>query len=210
MNIKIILTATLLILAVVLKVSSDLILNTDDLIYDSFSNKFTQNQLNDLIELKNKWKFWGYFSIPFILLFKITIISATIDAGLFFFNEKVKFTKIWNIVVKAEYIFLLVIVVKTIWFLILDSNYDIYDLETFYPFSAINIIGHRNIDSWFIYPLQLLNLFELAYWIVLGYLLNKEISHKNNDQGLKIIAYSYGLSLFLWTGMIMFFYLNIN
>ena len=69
------------------------------------------------------------------------------------------------------------------------------DLQYFYPLYALSIIGYEGLQPWFVYPFQVLNLFELAYWFILAYLLGKELE-STTDKGLSIVASSYGVGLF--------------
>lgn len=75
--------------------------------------------------------------------------------------------------------------------------------------SALNIIGYEGLQPWFIYPFQVLNLFELAYWVILAYLIGKELN-ENTDKGMSIVVSSYGVSLLIWVVGVMFFTLNIS
>ncbi len=76
--------------------------------------------------------------------------------------------------------------------------------------SALNIIGYEGLEPWFIYPLQVLNLFELAYWFIIAFLLNKEINDTESTKGLQIVVSSYGVSLLIWVVGVMFFTLNMS
>jgi len=76
-------------------------------------------------------------------------------------------------------------------------------------------VGYQGLEPWFIYPLQVLNLFELAYWFVLAYFIGKlafteKDKGKPMDLGLKIVASSYGSALLLWVVVVMFFTLNYS
>ncbi|AZJ35577.1 hypothetical protein [Tenacibaculum singaporense] len=183
-------------------------LNTDSLLINSFSDQLTNQQLIDLLNFKEKWEWLGYLSFPFILLLKLLIISAILDVGCFFFEKNIKFNKLFDIVIKSEYIFLLVILVKTFWFYFFVKNFSINDLEYFYPLSILNIIDYEEIQPWFIYPLQVVNLFELAYWIILTYFIGKELNTSFN-KSFYIVASSYGISLLIWVIFIMFLTLNM-
>lgn len=127
----------------------------------------------------------------------------------FFFDKEIKFKTLFNIVVKAEFVFLLVILCKTIWFYVFQQDYTLEDLQYFYPLSAINITGYDGLKPWFAYPLQTLNLFEVTYWILLAYLLGKELKI-TTDMGLNIVASSYGVGLLIWVVAVMFFTLNMS
>ena len=117
--------------------------------------------------------------------------------------------------VKAEFVFLGVGVLKIVWFYFFQTSYTLEDLQYFYPLSALNIVGYKGLDNWFIYPLQVLNLFELAYWLLLSYFIGKlafteKDKGKPMDLGFKIVASSYGSALLLWVVVVMFFTLNYS
>ena len=140
---------------------------------------------------------------------KTAIIATILDLGCFLFGKEIKYKKLFNLVVKAEFIFLLVILVKTAWFYFFQTNYSLEDLQYFYPLSALSIIGYEGLQPWFVYPFQVLNLFELAYWFILAYLLGKELE-STTDKGLSIVASSYGVGLLIWVVGVMFLTLNMS
>ncbi|MEW4924280.1 hypothetical protein [Algibacter sp. 2305UL17-15] len=188
---------------------SKAILNIDGLIEISAYEYLTSKEVLEIIEIRNTWKWLGYLTIPLLLLLKLSVIAAILDAGSFFFNKDIKYKSLFNIVVKAEFVFLLVIVFKTTWFYVFQQDYTLEDLQSFYPLSAINITGYDNLQPWFVYPLQVLNLFEFAYWVILAYLLGKAFN-ENTDKGLTIVASSYGVGLVIWVVTVMFFTLNMS
>ncbi len=189
--------------------SSKEVLNLNELVNSSLFEQLTNEQIEKLIGFQKKWEWLGYIILPLLLLFKISIIAAILDIGCFFFSKEIKYKKLFNIVVKAEFVFLLVIVFKTAWFYFFQKDYNLEDLQYFYPLSALNIIGYEGLQPWFIYPFQVLNLFELAYWFILAYLIGKELN-ENTDKGFSIVASSYGISLLIWVVGVMFFTLNMS
>ena len=206
-------------LTIILAYISFIILPINDLIYQSYSVKLTALQIKKIFALQEKWNWLSYTIIPILLLIKSSLISSILYIGSFFYSKaKVTFKQLFNAVVKAEFIFLGVGVLKIIWFYFFQTNYTLEDLQYFYPLSALNIVGYKGIDAWFIYPLQTLNLFELAYWFLLSYYIGKITSPtgkiENNkypvDFGLKIVASSYGSALLLWVVVVMFFTLNYS
>jgi hypothetical protein len=185
------------------------LLETEDLIANSLAERFTSEQIHNILNSQQNWKLIGYFVIPIILFLKISIIAAIIDIGCFFFEKEIKYKTIFNIVAKAEFVFLLVIVFKTTWFYVFQQDYTLENLQYFYPLSALNIVGYTDLKPWFTYPLQVLNLFEIAYWFILAYLLGKALKIKT-EKGLSIVASSYGVSLVIWIVAVMFFTLNVS
>lgn len=200
----------LTILTILITEITKSVLNLDKLIYSSLSEQLTTQQIEDFLNLQNKWQWFGYFFAPIMLLIKITLITSVIYIGIFFFSKKeVSYKILWDIVINAEFIFLLVPFFKIIWFYFFQTNYKLEDFQYFYPISTLNIIGYQGLEPWFIYPFQILNLFELAYWLILAFYIGK-ITQTNMDNGLKIVASSYGAALLLWVVTIMFFTLNYS
>ena len=186
------------------------VLDFDKLLQNSLAEQMTANQIESYFKLQKKWEFLAYLFIPLYVLIKTVLIATTVYVGAFFFSKnEVVFKKIWGVVLSAEFIFLLVPIAKLIWFYFFQTNYNLEDLQYFYPLSALNIIGYKGLDPWLIYPLQTLNLFELAYIIYLSYQIGK-LTQTNADTGLKIVGYSYVTALILWVCVVMFLTLNYS
>ena len=184
------------------------IIEFDQLLLNSLSEQMTQSQINQIFEFNQKWEWVGHAAVPLLLLIKISLISGVLYMGIFLFNKKLTYKKIFSIVTKAEFIFMIVGFIKLFWFVFQDG-YVLEDVQYFYPLSALGLIGHEGLSPWYIYPFQMLNLFELAYWIVLAYFIGKAIK-STTDYGLKIVASSYGSAMLIWVATIMFFTLNAN
>jgi|688.fasta_scaffold326920_3 hypothetical protein len=185
-------------------------LQFDKLLYNTLAENLTSDQIENFFNLQKKWQWVSYLFVPIFILLKTSIIASVVYIGTFFFNKNdITFKNILNCVIQAEFIFLLVPVLKIIWFYFFQTNYTLEDIQYFYPLSALNITGYQGLDPWLIYPLQVLNLFELAYIIYLSYQIG-QLTQTNTDNGLKIVAYSYVPALFLWVTAVMFFTLNYS
>jgi len=185
-------------------------LHLDKLIYNSLAEKLTSQQIEDFLHLQKKWQWLGYLFIPILLLIKTSLIATVLYIGTFFLgNLSVTFKQLWSFVLNAEFVFAVVPLFKITWFYFFQVNYTLEDIQYFYPLSALNIIGYKGLEPWLIYPLQTLNLFELAYIIYLAYQIGS-LTKTNADTGLKIVAYSYVPALLLWVTVIMFFTLNYS
>ena len=204
------------LLSLFIGILSNSLLKFELLFINSLSETLTQNQIEEYLSIQKKWKWLSYTIMPIILLIKTSLITSLIYIGTFFYSKaKVTFKQLFNAVVKAEFVFLGVGVLKIIWFYFFQTNYTLEDLQYFYPLSALNIVGYKGLDSWFVYPLQVLNLFELAYWLLLAYFIGKlafteKDKGKPMDLGFKIVASSYGSALLLWVVVVMFFTLNYS
>lgn len=192
------------------------IFNIEELQINFLKVKLTDDQINKYLDFQKKWEWVSYSLLILFLIIKTTIIASVLYIGTFFYSKaKVTFKQLFNTVVKAEFVFLSVGVLKIVWFYFFQTNYTLEDLQYFYPLSALNIVGYKGLESWFIYPLQVLNLFELAYWLLLAYFIGKlafteKDKGKPMDLGFKIVASSYGSALPLWVVVVMFFTLNYS
>jgi hypothetical protein len=195
---------------ILIKLFNDKLLISKDLLYNSLSEQLTNKQIENFFKFQDKWQWLGYVYIPIIVLIKTSLIATTLYIATFFFS-KILFTfkQLWAIVISAEFVFLLVPIFKIFWFYFFQTNYKLEDIQYFYPLSALNVVGYKDLEPWFIYPFQTLNLFEVAYWLILAYYVGKT-AKTTMDQGLKIVGYSYGLALLLWVVTIMFFTLNYS
>tara|TARA_B110000967_G_C18890279_1_gene566854 strand:+ start:1007 stop:1633 length:627 start_codon:yes stop_codon:yes gene_type:complete len=185
------------------------LLDFDELLINSLAERITSNQIEEFLSFQKKWQWLYYFILPLLLFIKISIIALILDVGCFFFDKEIKYKKLFNIVAKAEFVFLGVIILKTIWFYVFQQDYTLENLQYFYPLSALNIVGYEGLQTWFIYPFQVINLFEFAYWFILASLISKELK-TTTSKGFSIVASSYGVALLIWVVGVMFFTLNTS
>lgn len=68
----------------------------------------------------------------------------------------------------------------------------------------------RGLNLGLFIPFQVLNLFELAYWFILAYLLGKELGDDDKDKSLSIVLSSYGTSLLIWVVGVVFLNLYMS
>lgn len=200
----------LIITLIFLSEIANVTLNFRGLYYNSISEQLTSEQIKDYLEFQDKWQWVGYFMIPILILIKTVLITSVLYIGVFFINKSVvTFKSVWRIVINSEFIFLFIPICKIIWFSFFQTEYKLVDIQYFYPFSALNFISHKELEPWLIYPLQTINLFELAYIIYLSYQLGL-LTKTNPDTGLKIVVSSYIPALLLWVTTVMFFTLNFS
>lgn len=181
----------------------------DELLANSLYEIFTEQKVEEILTNPNR-SWLSFVIIPFFLLLKITTVSLLLDFGFFLFRKDVRFKNLVTIVIYSEFIFIIVIIVSIFWFFYIKTDYTLEDIQYFYPLSALSLIGYEEIEPWFIYPLQVLNLFEIAYWFTLAYLISKELNDTVSTIGLQIVASSYGIGLLIWVITIMFLTLSIS
>ncbi|WP_318308363.1 hypothetical protein [Flagellimonas crocea] len=182
------------------------------ILYDKeFLINLVGRDFENFLKVRKQIDTFGYFLIPVFFLCKILLISFILDFGCYLYGKEIDYKALFGIVVKAEYILLLPVLFKTIWFSYFQKNYDLKDLQLFYPLSLSNLVEYKDLGIWWIYPLQIINVFEVFYWIILAYNLDKTLkTPENKNTGIKIVASSYGVGLLIWVISVMFFTLNLN
>lgn len=205
---KVLLFTFLVIISVLLVLLNSIFLLTDDLYFDHFGEQMSYDQIRSFLDLQYKFQWITYLALPIILLLKISILSIVLLAGSFFWNVNISFKRLFQIALIAEFIFIIPSLIKLGWFLFIKSDYELIDLQTFYPMSLVNLVNIGDVPIWLYYPLQTFNVFEVVYWCVLAYglaLVTRERWHKM----LRLVASSYGVGLLVWLVFITFITINL-
>ena len=189
-------------------------IQTDSLITQNLSDKYTQEVINHSLNLRHQWAWLSYIFVPIFLYITTSLIALIIllVIELYYLNEnrpEVKFKNIWRIVLIAQWSALASIFVKVFWFGAYRTNYSLEELQTFSPLSLINLFDRKTLDVWLAYPIQLVNPFELAYWIILVIGI-KQLLKRSWLKSLEMVFLSYGLALIVWVVVIMFISLNFS
>lgn len=190
------------------KITSTFLLSTD-LYFNQFNEQMTYDQIRSFIDIQYKYQWISYLILPFIYLIKLSLLSLILLTGIIFWNIKISFKKLFQIVLIAEFLFILPSLIKLIWFLFFETDYDLADLQTFYPLSLLNLIDTESIPQWSLYPIQLLNVFEVVYWCILAYGIAL-VAKERWPKMLGLVASSYGVGLFVWVVFITFITINLS
>jgi len=146
-----------------------------------------------------------YLSIPFVYLWKFTVIAFVIWVGCFMFGYRVTYGQCWGVVIGAEFIFLIPEVLKIIWFMVVETDPDYHQIRSFYPLSLMHFFDYYNIDKRWAYPLRAMNAFEVVYWFALVSGIH-HYARKERRIVWLIVACSYVLLFFLWLGFYVIVY----
>ncbi|WP_350284259.1 hypothetical protein [uncultured Croceitalea sp.] len=182
-------------------------LNINSLIYESLSYQFAHQYVDKVFENVRRWQLVGYLLIPLLLFIKTQAIAGVLGIGTFFFDKELSHRKLWNIALRAEFVFLIPQLLKLLWFYFYQVEYTLHDLETFYPLSLLNFFDVKELPLWYLYPLQTISFFELLYIGFMAFLLDKTLKEKRYV-GVKIAFSSYLPALLIWVASIMFLVLN--
>lgn len=108
-----------------------------------------------------------FFSIPFIYLWKFTVIGFVLWVGCFMFGFRITFSQCWGVVMAAEFIFLIPEVLKIGWFMFFQTDPTLPEIRAFYPFSLMNFFDYADVEKRYAYPLRAISIFEIFYILIM-------------------------------------------
>ncbi len=182
---------------------------SDDFLLANYSNELSLNELNRLIEFQNSWEWLSYLFIPVFYGIKFVLIASTLYIGVFFFDLKYSFKKLFQIAMIAEVVFLVPVFIKFLWFTFIQTDFTLEQYMSFYPLSLQNIFFDVSVEPWYLYPLQVLNIFEFGYWFVLA--AGISLAFKTGfSKSLLLVVRSYIPALVFWITLVVFLSLNFS
>jgi hypothetical protein len=108
-----------------------------------------------------------FFSIPFIYLWKFTVIGFVLWVGCFMFGFRITFSQCWGVVMAAEFIFLIPEVLKIGWFMFFETDPTLPEIRAFYPLSLMNFFDYTEVEKRYAYPLRAISIFEIFYILIM-------------------------------------------
>ncbi len=188
-------------------------ISTDSKIFDFLAKDYPSEFVRNYMESQKKWWWVSYAITPVLIGIKVLLVAFCLNFVKIISEklEQVKFRDILTIVLMAEFVFLIAGFYKFFNFYLIETNYTLETLQTYYPLSLINFKEAISTEKWLAYPLQLCNLFELIYWGILAWgiweLTNKKISYQRS---LGYVALTYGIGLLFWVGVVCFLILSVS
>ena len=182
-------------------------------IFDYLANKYPSSVVQNYMESQKKWWWVSYVTTPVLIGIKVLLVAFCLNFVKIISEklEDVQFRVILTVVLIAEFVFIIAGFYKFFNFYLIDTDYTLETLQTYYPLSLINFKEAISTEKWLAYPLQLANVFELMYWGVLAWgiwqLADKKISYQRS---LGYVALTYGIGLLFWVGVVCFLILSVS
>ena len=122
--------------------------------------------------------------------------------GLYLLQQNVSYKNCLKITLIAELVSVVAMLIKTAW-LMIDKPSNANDLQYFAPLSILQLLHLDELPKYLFYPLQLFNVFELAYWLTLAFGI-MAFTQQKLGKSLKTVASSYGVALLIWVIFVVF------
>ena len=191
-----------------LSFSTSYLFLTDSLYYQTFGEQLAIGRIEQILENIKNWQWIGYLFIPIALLIRISFTTICLYTGFFLANLKVRFKDLFKVALLADFVFVLAGIVKLVILIFFKEVNTLNDLQ-FQPLSIMEVFDRTKVDAMLLYPLSLISVFELLYWLVLAWLLTGLVE-KSFGNSLKTVATSYGTGLALWVLFVMFLTVNLT
>lgn len=188
-------------------------ITTDSKIFDFLAKDYPSSVVQNYMDSQKKWWWVGYAVTPVLIGVKVLLVAFCLNFVKIISEkvEQIKFRDILTVVLIAELVFIVAGFYKFFNFYLIDTDYTLETLQTYYPLSLINFKEAISTEKWAAYPLQLINLFELVYWGVLAWgiweLADKKISF---PKSFGLVALTYGVGLLFWVGVVCFLILSVS
>lgn len=183
---------------------NDQILLYDDLVYRFYGDKVSYEILEKAIDMRNQWNWVIYLVLPILYLSKFFLVTCAVMAGIFFAeNIAMDFSKVFKIVIISEFIFIIPPFIKLIWFGLFYEDYTFFEMQYFYPLSIGSMVDIEDVPQWIIPFTLSLNLFEIAYWMLLGFGMSL-VAERTFSWGFRLVLLSYVAAWFLYQVLIIF------
>lgn len=207
--------AILLLLNIIIFFSIQYLFIDDNIFYNSYRGQMALSRIDRFIEISQKGQWLSYAFLPVVIVLRVFYTSIFLYIGIYFTDLKIEFGELLKITLLADFVYVLSGLAKLVILIFFKQVRTLEDLQ-FTPLSLMDLMNSKTIDPLFIYPLSLLNIFELAYFFILAWLLVGVISESNEEepvkfgQSLKLVTTSYGSGLLLWVLFVMFITLNLS
>jgi len=184
---------------------SQTILIDEIVFFNTYSEQLTYELSMEIFSAMRSYSWISYAITPILLLLKFSALSVLIYIGVFFsdLHKDITLGKIFKVVVVSEIVFVVASVIKMLWFILFAGNYTLDDMNFFYPLSLINLFSRSEVASYWVYPLQTVNIFQVFYVLLLAFGLSRIGSVKKISVD-RIVLSTYVPAMAVWIAMILF------
>lgn len=174
---------------------------TDQVIFNSMMGLVDMDSdLDHYFLTIGKGRNWAYLVSPIVFALRVFFTGCVLYSVLLIKNQPAPFPAVLKLMLIAELVFILGSAIRTAWLLVKSDIGTIQEISEAALFSLADLVRVPP-DSIYLAGLRVLNLFELTYILILGFLLSVLLK-MNWRNGLRYVLGSYGLLLLCWICLI--------
>lgn len=187
-------------------------ISTDSKILDFLTKDYPSAVVQNYMDSQKKWWWLGYVITPLFIGVKVLLVAFCLNFLKLFDLPKIdqiKFSDFLFLALLAESVFIIGGFYKFVYFYWINIEYNLEDVQTYYPLSLLNFKENISTEKWLAYPLQLINIFELFYWVLLAWGVREFLEEKISYlKSFGLVSITYGVGLLFWTATVCFLILN--
>jgi hypothetical protein len=182
---------------------------TNDVLYRSLSTQIPAYSIDRILESRERFWWVGYTVQVVVVLCKVLFAAFCIFIGVVLSDVEFSFKDLFRSVIIAEFVFIIgqATYLVNLYINRAELTFDI--MANYFPVSMLSFYGVENVITWLHYPLQTLNLFEVAYMLCISWLLSKQWK-PDFIESLNIVIPSYGIGLLIWMVLVVFLTLQVS
>lgn len=180
---------------------------TDNVYYNSFAARLSIDRINEMITRQRSFLWISYLLIPVMLYIKVILTAGCLFTRVYLVRSDISFRKVVKLAFLSETVFVLSGVVRVILLSFIFRPNTLKELQAFSPLSLLSLLNTDHLPLYLFYPLQVLNLFELCYWILLGVGLADTLKI-SFPKAFGYVLSSYVPALLVWVLIVMFIQLQ--
>ena len=186
----------------------DTMILTKEVYYNTLGEQLTIERIDNMLEKQSEWKWVGYLLIPVVVVLQAFLVTLCLNCGTIMMNYKMRFRPLFTLVLRSSVVFLLWKLALT--FILLFTKIQIIDdLITANKFALAGFVDKASVPTWLMYPLSIINVFEVAFWVLLTLGISR-LLQRSFKAALGFVATTYGLGLLMWMIFIIFLQLNFS
>lgn len=173
--------------------------------FNTYSEQLTYDRAMEVFSKMKSLAWVSYIITPVLMLLKFSAISVLLYIGVFFsdLHKEITLGKIFKVVIISELVFIAASITKLLWFIFFAGNYTLDDISFFYPLSLINLFNRAEVATYWIYPLQTVNIFQILYVLILALGLSR-VSSLKKEVADRVVLGTYVPAIAIWIALIMF------
>ena len=170
--------------------------------YNTYADMFAYERAMEIFSVQSRYQWIGYILLPVTLIIKIIYNTTCVTVGSLLHQERGEFESNFNICLKAEYVFVAMLLVKLAFFAFFKEVETLNDLG-FIPGSLLNLFDANEVPKWAIYPLQTINIWEVWFcWV--GTSLYSIQFNISKAKAAALFCIPYLIGLFIWILVVVF------
>lgn len=173
---------------------------TDTFYYQALGGQLDISQIDSFIAIQKKIGVVSHFVMPLFLCIRFGLTAFCFYVISYIDELNLSWRECLEMVLIGEVAFLIMAVLRFLYLYIYPPT-NFQDLSWISSLSLLYFF--RNAPRYTNYFLQTINIFELAFWIIISVCISKS-THLNLIQSFGTVAKSYGLGLLLWVVSITF------